>query len=72
MTKLLYDVDDVAAELKCSRQTVWRWIREGKFPRGKSVPSGQIWTRDIILAWASSGQATKKQLREMGITNAGI
>lgn len=63
--KDILHAEDVAKELGKSKQTIYRWIKNGQFPHGKSTPGGQIWTRKKLLDWASYGQATAKELKTM-------
>jgi transposase-like protein len=36
-----FTMDEVAREAGVSRQTLWRWRRDGKVPRGHSFRDGQ-------------------------------
>lgn len=34
-----------------SRNTIWRLVREGKFPKPVKVEGATLWRRDQVLAW---------------------
>lgn len=69
MTKTILRVEDVAEQLKRSPQTIYRWIRNGKFPKGKPAPGGMIWTQAKLEKWASYGQVSDKELKAMASGN---
>ena len=37
-----YSSDELLPELKISRQTLWRWRREGKIPEGHRFRDGKL------------------------------
>ncbi len=42
----------VRSRIGASATTLWRWIREGRFPRPKYTPGGRrVWPADAIEAW---------------------
>jgi len=42
----------VRSRIGASSTTLWRWIREGRFPRPKYTPGGRrVWPADAIAAW---------------------
>lgn len=50
--KKLMTIADITAELKISRSTWERWVREGKAPRRRTLPSGGIRVeRAVFDAW---------------------
>ena len=48
---------DVVRIVRKHRNTVWRWIREKKFPRPHRLPSGQpMWFEDEVTEWQGSDE----------------
>lgn len=44
--------------LEVSRQTIWRWVREGKFPAPiKLGPNCTRWRLSDVQAWEASREA---------------
>jgi prophage regulatory protein len=42
----------VAERLDVDPQTIWRWVREGRFPKGIKIgPMRTIWTEQMIAEW---------------------
>jgi len=42
----------VRARVGASSTTLWRWIRQGSFPRPKYTPGGRrVWPAEAIAAW---------------------
>ena len=56
-------VDDVAKAMGKSKDTIWRWVRDGRFPRGKDTPAGMIWQMERIADFLNKGQPTDKEIR---------
>ena len=47
-----YRAKATAQRLGIHQQTLWRWVRERRFPRGiKTGPMTTIWTDAMIAAW---------------------
>lgn len=47
-------------EVPLSRVTIWRWAREGKFPRPVSLgPNCSGWLRSEVEAWKRSRVAAR-------------
>jgi prophage regulatory protein len=47
-----YRVAHVAKRLSVHPQTLWRWIREGRFPKGIKIgPMTTIWTEAMLADW---------------------
>jgi prophage regulatory protein len=47
-----YRVGQVAERLSVHPQTLWRWIREGRFPKGIKIgPMTTIWTETMLADW---------------------
>lgn len=59
---LFYTAKALAALFSCSKDTIYRHVREHKFPKGKSAPGGMIWSRDVVEKFCASGQATDKEI----------
>ncbi len=51
--KSVLDRHEVCALAGVSYPTIWQWMRDGKFPRGRTVGSGSRvrWRSDEIGAW---------------------
>lgn len=46
---------DVLALLNVHRATLWRWRRDGVFPKPFKLPSGSVrWSEADVLAWLAS------------------
>ncbi len=44
--------------LPCSRSSLWRWIREGKFPRPQKLGDRiTAWRASDVAAWLASREA---------------
>lgn len=49
---------DMAARYQVSRQTVWRWVREGRFPKPIRLGAAAIrWSEEDILKWEQEKKA---------------
>lgn len=59
MSKQLYITDKYLSQLlDVSRQTVWRWVREGNLPQPlKLGPNCTRWKMSDIEAWEASRRA---------------
>ena len=43
---------DVTARLQCHRSTLWRWVKEGRFPEPRDMGGGVKWWHvDDLEAW---------------------
>ena len=58
-----YTIFDIAKMFNRSRNTIYRWISNGSFPRGKPHPGGMIWTEDVIDHWLAAGQVSDKEMK---------
>ena len=49
----LIDIQILLAVLPVkSRMTVWRWVKDGKFPKPKKMHNGRnTWTAGVTRAW---------------------
>jgi prophage regulatory protein len=48
----------VAERLDVNVQTIWRWVREGRFPPGIRIGEARvIWTEAMIATWLAAKQA---------------
>lgn len=58
---MLRDIKGLAAAegiLPCSRSSLWRWIREGKFPRPQKLGDRiTAWRASDVAAWLASREA---------------
>jgi len=51
-------VSTLAPRLGVSKNTIWRLVREGKFPRPiKITQKISVWKADDVLAWLASKEA---------------
>ncbi|NWO07152.1 MAG: helix-turn-helix domain-containing protein [Alteromonadaceae bacterium] len=46
---MFYTVDEVSSRYKVSTKTIWRWVREGRFPRPIKVGPGTTRWREKDL-----------------------
>jgi prophage regulatory protein len=47
-----YRAGQIAKRLSVHPQTLWRWIREGRFPKGIKIgPMTTIWTEAMLAGW---------------------
>ena len=58
-----YTIFDIAKMFNRSRVTIYRWISNGTFPRGKAHPGGMIWTEEVINRWIDEGQVSDKEMK---------
>ena len=58
-----YRIEEIAEKFGRSPTTIRRWIREGRFPHGKPVPGGQIWTESSLERWINLGQTSEKEMQ---------
>lgn len=56
-------VEDIAKVFGRSPKTIYRWIYEGRFPRGRKSPTGQIWEMSKIAALLDKGQPSTKEIK---------
>ena len=63
LDKEYYRFTEVAELLGCSKSTLYRWIREGKFPNVKRFPGGKRWSRETITRFLDVSQPTEKELK---------
>jgi prophage regulatory protein len=51
----------VAKRLDVNPQTIWRWVREGRFPRGIKIGEMRtIWTEQMIAEWLAERAKEQK------------
>ena len=60
-----YTIFDIAKMFGRSRNTIYRWISNGSFPRGKAHPGGMIWTEEVIDRWLATGQISDKEMKTL-------
>ncbi|ERS11632.1 hypothetical protein Q672_19220 [Marinobacter sp. EVN1] len=49
---MFYTVDEVSSRYKVSTKTIWRWVREGRFPRPVKVGPGTTrWREEDLQAF---------------------
>lgn len=49
----------LAARLDVHRSTIWRWVRQGTFPRPISLnPTVRVWRETDIEKWITDRQAS--------------
>ncbi len=65
-TKEFYTKADVMRIWGISAVTLWRWEKEGKFPRGVKQPKGKRWSRTVLQKYIELGQSSDKELKLMG------
>lgn len=48
-------INDVVKMTSLSKSTIWRWVKEGKFPKPSKYTSAiTVWRYDEILSWIDS------------------
>ena len=48
----LYSIDEVIAYTHISRTTLWRWIRDGRFPEPiRLSPRRRVWKESALQEW---------------------
>ncbi|SFM41629.1 transcriptional regulator, AlpA family [Marinobacter pelagius] len=49
---MFYTIDEVSSRYKVSTKTIWRWVREGRFPRPVKVGPGTTrWREEDLQAF---------------------
>ena len=51
---------DVLARVPTSKESLFRWIKAGKFPRPEKLAGGRLntWRESVVEAWIRSGGAS--------------
>ena len=69
---LLLDAEGLAAELRTSKATVWRWDASGKLPKPLRLTGGTTrWRRVDIEKWIDLGCPNRTEFDELTKTNDG-
>jgi len=55
-TRRLVYKPEVLRRVGCSYPTLWRWMRAGKFPRGRIVGQRTAWLEEEVDDWLNSLQ----------------
>ena len=52
----LLSIGEVCAEISRGRSTIYRWIKDGTFPRGRRYPNSpdRFWTEAELEEWKSN------------------
>jgi predicted DNA-binding transcriptional regulator AlpA len=57
---------EVAERLCVNPQTLWRWVRQGRFPKGTQIgPARTIWTEQTIAEWLDEQRANPGKRRPL-------
>ena len=57
--KTILRIGDVVAILHVTKATLYRWIKEGRFPAGvKYGPNTTGWPRHVVDAWLAAKEST--------------
>lgn len=56
-------VDDLAKTFGKSKHTIWRWVREGRIPKGMNTPAGMVWQMERLGDFINRGQVSEKNMR---------
>ena len=57
-------IEDVTALLRVSKSTLWRWIREGLFPKPIHLgPKAVRWEASVLAAWEQERTEAEAALR---------
>jgi len=55
LTEKLINFAEVCGELSVSRQTIWKWCRQGAFPQPIHIGGRRLaWAREDVEAWLRS------------------
>lgn len=48
-------INDVLKMTSLRKSNIWRWVKEGKFPKpSKYTPTITVWRYDEVLSWIDS------------------
>ncbi|MGK2911267.1 MAG: helix-turn-helix transcriptional regulator [Sphingobium sp.] len=53
-TDTLYSYDDITKIAKVTRKTIWKWAREGKFPKPRKCNGMVRWRASDVDAWVAA------------------
>ena len=56
---ILLSTRDVKKVAPVSSMSIWRWVRDGKFPQPLKLGSRNFWRRDEIEAWLAERSAAR-------------
>lgn len=53
-------MNDIVSYLKVSKATIYRWVKDGSFPKGEQLGANtRIWTRESIEKWLDAKYTEK-------------
>lgn len=55
--------EDLAQAFGTSKHTIWRWVRQGRIPKGMKTPRGMIWQMERLADFLNRGQVSEKHMR---------
>ena len=58
-------IQEVAELFGVSASTIYRWIKNQSFPKGKKAPGGKRWTYDSIQYFLDVNEPSQKELRQI-------
>lgn len=61
-------VQEVADLFGVSISTIYRWIKNESFPKGKRAPGGKRWSLDSIQYYLDINEPTQKDIRNAAKT----
>ena len=60
-----FSATQVAERLVINPQTLWRWVRQNKFPPGVRIGPGRtIWTEEVLARWLDHQRANPGERRQ--------
>ena len=54
MNKKILFIDGVTNKTGRHRQTIWRWVKAGKFPKPQVIENRNAWLESVIDQWIDS------------------
>ena len=51
---------DILAIIPISATTLWRWVRQGKFPQPRGTGGKLLWLRTDVEIWATEGKYPRR------------
>lgn len=61
-------IQEVAELFGVSASTIYRWIKNQSFPKGKKAPGGKRWSLDSIQYYLDVNEPTQKDIRNAAKT----
>ena len=65
LDKDFYNRADLAELFGKSEATIYRWVRNGRFPKGASCPGGPLWSKLVLQRYLEKGQCSARTIDQM-------